>query len=177
MRFLTATFSKNFFFSVLSKREPPPLCFASMPSTSLAVGEECWEPKFENFYRPYEEPFYFFSRPARLFTKDIFGYWKVSSLVSSQLSKIAPPILKSFFLSLFVQAGTTSSVLSVIAFYFFSRQEEGVYQKNLRIWKKSSFWIKTWRCFWKNESVTLQAATSPPICRFEKVPLYFQRKI
>jgi len=32
MRLLTDTFSKNFIFSVLSKRERAPLCFASMPS-------------------------------------------------------------------------------------------------------------------------------------------------
>ena len=98
---LHPSFWNLFSFSVLPKREPPPLCFGTIPSTSLAVGGMCWEPKFENFHRSYEEPF-----------------------------------------------------------YFFSRQEGGVYQKNLRIWKKSSFWIKTWRCFWKNESVTLQVATS-----------------
>jgi len=87
---LHPSFWNLFSFSVLSKREPPPLCFGTIPSTSLAVGGMCWEPKFENFHRSYEEPF-----------------------------------------------------------YFFSRQEGGVYQKNLRIWKKSLFWIKTGRCFWK----------------------------
>ena len=68
-----------FSFSVLSKLEPLPLCSATMSSTSLAVGGTCWEPKFENFYRSYEETLYFFSRPEGAVYQKILRAKKKSS--------------------------------------------------------------------------------------------------